>query len=92
MKQKKKKKKERNSKKQETNKRLIKDRITRDIGTLFEQQEKEFYKPKRGSNFRNNNYIEYEINGEKNRNLSLDEYFNKLSPYLRNIIYDFQFS
>ena len=92
MKQKKKKKKERNSKKQETNERLIKDRITRDIGILFEQQEKEFYKPKRGSNFRNNNYIEYEINGEKNRNLSLDEYFNKLSPYLRNIIYDFQFS
>ena len=91
MKQKKKKRKERNSKKQETNERLIKDRITRDIRTLFEQQEKDFYKPKRGSNFWNNNHIEYEINGEKNRNLPLDEYFNKISPYLRNIIYDFQF-
>ena len=45
----------------------IKDRIIRDIRTLFEQQEEEYYKPKRVSNFWNNNYIEYESNGDKNK-------------------------
>ena len=50
----------------------------RDIRLLFEQQEEnDYYKPKRASNFWNNNYIEYEINGDKNRNLSLDKYFKQ---------------
>ena len=39
--------------------------------TLFEQEE-DYYKPKRASKFWNNNYIQYESNGDKNRNLSLD--------------------
>ena len=73
------------------NDRLTKDRIIRDIKTLFEQQEEEdYYKPKRVSNFWNNNYIEYESSGDRNRNLSLDEYLNKIEPYLRDIIIDLQ--
>ena len=59
------------------NDRLFKDRIIRDIQTLFEQEEKDYYKPKRLNNFWNNNYIDYESNGDKNRNLSQDEYLNK---------------
>ena len=47
---------------------------------------------KRVSNFWNNNYIEYESNGDRNRNLSLDEYLNKIKPYLRNIIIDLESS
>ena len=92
MKQKKKKKKRKKEirEKKEINNRLIKDRIIRDIRTPFEQQEKDYYKPKKVSHFWNNNYIEYESNGDKNRNLSLVEYLNKLKPYLRNIIIDFQ--
>ena len=44
--------------------------------TLFEEQEeKYYYQPKRVSNFYNNTYIEYESNGDRNRKLSLDEYF-----------------
>ena len=43
--------------------------MIRHIRTHFEQQE-DNYKPKRISNFWNNNYIEYESNGDKNRNLS----------------------
>ena len=70
-------------------KRLITDRIFRDIRTLFKQEE-DYYKPKIVSNFWKNNYIEYESNGAKKRNLSLDEYFNKTEPYLRNIITDLQ--
>ena len=43
-------------------------------------------------NFCNKSYIEYESNGVKDRNLSLDEYLNKTEPYLRNIIIDLQYS
>ena len=87
MKQKKKKRKKLEKKK--INNRLIKDRIIRDIETFFEQEE-DYYKPKRVSNFSNKNYIEYESNGDENRNLSLDEYLNKTEPYLRKIIIDLQ--
>ena len=75
--------------KKETNKRLVKCSIIRDIRTLFEWEE-DYYQPKRVSNFWDNNYIEYESNGDKNINLSLDEYLNKIEPYLRNIIIDLQ--
>ena len=53
LKQKKKKKIE----KKNQNERIIKDRIIRDIRTRFEQEEEEdyYYKPKRVSNFWNNN-------------------------------------
>ena len=91
MNQKKKNKKEIKSKKKKVNDGLIEDRIIRDIRTLFEQQEEiDCYKPKRVSNFWNNNYIEYESNVDRNRNLWLDEYLNKIEPYLRNIIIDLQ--
>ena len=49
-----------------------------------------YYKPKGVSNFWNNNYIEYENNADRNENLSLEEYFNKIKPYLRDIIIDFK--
>ena len=72
-------------KKKKQNEEIVKDRIIRDIRTLFEQQEEDYYKPKRVSNFWNNNYIEYKSNGSKNRNLLLDEYLNNIEAYLRNI-------
>ena len=40
----------------------------------------------------NDNYIEYEINGDKHRNLSLDEYLNKIESYLKNVIINLQIS
>ena len=48
-----KRKKERNQKKKEINDRLIEDGTIRDIKTIFEKQEKDYYKPKRVSNFWN---------------------------------------
>ena len=60
-----------------------------DIRTLFEQEE-DYCEPKRVSNFWNNSYIEYESNGDKNSNLSLDEYLNKIKLYLRSIIINLQ--
>ena len=49
---------EENRRKNKRNERLIKDRRIRGGKTLFEQQEEDYYKPRRISNFCNNNYIE----------------------------------
>ena len=73
-------------KKQQHNEKLIKDRIIRKIESLFGQEEEDYYETKRVTSFWNINCIEYESNGD--RNLLLDEYFNKIKPYLRNIIID----
>ena len=64
----------------------IKDRIIRDIKTVFENQEEDYYKPERVGNVWNNNYIEYESKGGRNKNISVNEYLNKIKPYLRDII------
>ena len=53
-------------------------------------KEEDYYESKRVRSFWNNNYIEYESNGDKNRNLSLDEYRNKIKTYLRNMIINLQ--
>ena len=34
--------------------------------------------------------MEYESNGDRNKNLSLKEYFDKIKPYLRDIIIHLQ--
>ena len=82
--------KERNQSKKESNERVIKGYFVRDVKTLFQEDEEHYYEPKRVTNFSSYNYIEYEINGDKNRNLSLDECFNETEPYLRNTIIDLQ--
>ena len=48
---------------------MTKDGIIRDIRTFFEQQKEQCYEPKRVGNFKNNNYIKYESNGDKSKNL-----------------------
>ena len=55
--QKKNKKKKKLEKEIELNERFIKDRIIRDIRILLEQEEDYYCKPKRVSDFWNNNYI-----------------------------------
>ena len=91
MKQKEKKEKKLKKKKKEINDRLIKDRKIRDIRTFFEQEDHDdYFKPKRVSNFWKINYIEYENNGDRNINLSLDEHLDKINPYLRDISIDLQ--
>ena len=57
-------KKKRRKQKRRRNERIIKDRMIRDIKTLFEQQE-DHYDLKRVINFWNNDYIEYESNDDK---------------------------
>ena len=54
------------------------------------EQEDDYYKPIRVGNFWNNIYIEYESNGDKNKNLSVKEYLNEIKPYLSDVIINLQ--
>ena len=67
----------------------IKDRTIRDIGTLFKQED-DYYKPIRVGNLQNNNYIEYDSCSDRDKNLSVKEYLDKINSYLRDIIINFQ--
>ena len=40
--------------------------------------------------FWNNNDIEYESSDDRNKNLSVEEYLNKIKPHLRDTIINFQ--
>ena len=62
--------------------------MLRDIKNLFEHEEEEtYYKPERVSHFWSKNYIKYESNGDRIKTLySVEEYLNKSSPYLKDII------
>ena len=68
--------------------KAIKDRILTDIRNLFqhEKEEENCYKPVRAKKFWSNNYIESEKNGDRNKALSVEEYLNKIRPYLKDII------
>ena len=66
--------------------------MIRDIRILFEKEkEEDYYEPTSENNFCNNNDIEYESNGHKNRNLLFDDYLKKIETYFRNIIIIFKF-
>ena len=41
-------------------------------------------------NFCSNNYIEYESNGDKDKNLSIEKYVSKIKPYLKDTTTDLQ--
>ena len=68
--------------------KAIKNRILRHIKNLseHEKEEENYCKPVRVSNFWSNSYIEYKSNGDRSKTLSVKEYLNKISPYLKDII------
>ena len=76
---------EKEERKKKHDETIIKARTIGDIRILFEQEEDD-HEPRGVSSFWNDTYTEYESNGDKYRNLSHDEYLNKIKTYLRNII------
>ena len=77
----------RNLLRREKETKAIKKRMLRDIKDLFEYEEEEnYYKPLRVSNFWSNNYIEYKSSRDRNKTLSVEEYLNKIRSYLEDII------
>ena len=63
----------------------FKNRIIKNIRNLFEHEQENYYKPVR-VDFWNNNYTEHESNSDRNKTLSVKENFNKIRPYLKDII------
>ena len=51
-------------------------------------KEENCYKPVRVNNFWNSNYIEYKSNWDRNKTLSVEEYFDKIRLYSKDIIND----
>ena len=67
--------------------RLHQNKITRDIGHLFNEiTEENYYEPIEIKSAFDDNYIEYESRGDNDDNLSLDEYLNIIRPYLRDMV------
>ena len=61
--------------------------MIRDIRNLFEKDvEEKYYKPVGVGNFSSNSYIEHESNDDRSKTVSVEEYTNKIVPYLRDII------
>ena len=61
----------------------------RDVKDLFDLSiDEAYYKPIITKGAFNNNYIQYEIKGDKGKNLSIKKYLNMIRPYLSDIIND----
>ena len=61
--------------------------ITHDIRNLFNEITKEnYYEPIEIKSALDGNYKEYESRGENSDNLSLEEYFNIIRTYLRDML------
>ena len=63
--------------------------IIRDIRTLFEQEEEYYYKTVIISKVWND-YIKYESNTDRNKNVSVKEYPNVVKLYLKDMITNLQ--
>ena len=50
--------------------------------------DEDYYKPIITNSTFNNNYIQYESKGNKDKNLSIKEYLDMIRPYLSDIIND----
>ena len=58
----------------------------RQIENLFNEINEDYYKPIKTNGAFNDNYMEYESRGDKDKNLSLEYYLNIIKPYLRDMI------
>ena len=56
------------------------------IENLFNKIDEDYYKPVKTKGAFNDNYIEYESRGDKDKELSPEEYLDMIKPYLRDMI------
>ena len=64
------------------------NRGIKNTGNLFGEVDKDYYKPIKTKSAFKGNYIEYEIKGDKYKNLSPKEYLDMIRPYLKDMIND----
>ena len=58
----------------------------RNIENVFDEINEDYYKPVKTKSAFIDNYIEYESRGDKDKNLSPQEYLDMIRPYLRDMI------
>ena len=56
-----------------------------DIENLFEEINEDYYKPIKNKSAFEDNCIEYESRGDKDKNLSLENYLDIIKPFLRDM-------
>ena len=61
-------------------------KIKKCLEKLQEELKKCYYKPIKTKGAFNNTYIEYESRGDKDKNLSLEDYLDIIRPFLRDMI------
>ena len=67
------------------------DNVIYGLDYLFNQvNEKDYYEPKEIKSAFDDSYILYESGGDKDSKLALYEYFDKIKPYLKNMIDDYK--
>ena len=59
---------------------------TRDIEHLYNDEINDYYKPILAKSSFEHNYVEYEIRGDKNKNLTLEQYLSTITPELAQLI------
>ena len=57
-----------------------------EVKGTFLRMKKNYYNPVRVGNFWSNNYNKYETNSNKNKTLSVEEYLEKILPYLKDVV------
>ena len=68
------------------------DNITYGLDYLFNKlNEEDYYEPKEVKSAFDGNYILHERRGDKDAKLALYEYFNKIKPYLKDMINEYKF-
>ena len=67
------------------------DNITYGLDYLFnELNEEDYYKPTEVKSAFDDSYVLYESRGDKDAKLSLNEYFDKIKSYLKDMIHDYK--
>ena len=65
--------------------------ITYVLDYLFNTfNEEDYYKPEEVKSAVDGSYMLYESNGDKDAKLSIDEYFDIIKPYLKDLIDDYK--
>ena len=58
----------------------------RQIENLFNEINEDYYRPIKTKGAFNDNYMEYESRGDKDKNLSIEDYLDIIKPFLRDMI------
>ena len=57
-----------------------------EVKGTFLRMKKNYYNPVRVGNFWSNNYNKDETNSNKNKTVSVEEYLEKILPYLKDVV------